>query len=201
MERKNPQILKFMQPKRNPKSKNNPESKERQWGLQASWIQNRQECHSSQNCVLPAAKQAERPRNHKEGILNKFTHVRPNDLRQGSKMTKSRKDGLFNNQQKGYWWNERKYLQTLHLNKGPISRIYSNYYNSASKQQKANNWLLKMCKGFNRHVFIEDREVINIHRNSPQHYEVSVKWKPSQKETSPFRLCILKRKEKILAIK
>ena len=157
---------------------------------------NRQQCHSSQNCVLPAAKQAERPRNHKEGILNKFTHVRPNDLRQGSKMTKSRKDGLFNNQQKGYWWNERKYLQTLHLNKGPISRIYSNSYNSASKQQKANNWLLKMGKGFNRHFFIEDREVLNIHRNSPQHHEVSVKWKPSQKETSPFRLCILKRKEK-----
>lgn len=32
-------------------------------------------------------KQAERPINHKDGILNKFTHVRPNDLCKDSKMT------------------------------------------------------------------------------------------------------------------
>ena len=36
MEIKNPQILKLMQPKRNPKSKNNLEHKEQQWDLQAS---------------------------------------------------------------------------------------------------------------------------------------------------------------------
>ena len=39
--------------------------------------------------------------NHKEGILKKFTCMWPNELCQGSKITKWRKDGLLNNQKKG----------------------------------------------------------------------------------------------------